>query len=65
MAIRSGLIFWPRRLRALQKRLRLCNTEIAAKLGVPARTWISWKYGERKPSVGSRRLIELCEAGKI
>jgi DNA-binding transcriptional regulator YiaG len=56
---------WPGRLKALQEKLGLDNDQMAEKLGVPARTWLSWKYGERRPSVAAARLVELAEAGRL
>ena len=56
---------WPEKLTKLQERLHLTNDEMALRLDVPKRTWLSWKYGERTPSVAARRLIGLLIQGKI
>jgi DNA-binding transcriptional regulator YiaG len=56
---------WPARLRAVQDRLRLTNAEVAARLGIPQRTWVSWKYGERRPNAVSASMIDMLERGKI
>ena len=56
---------WPARLKGLQERLGLSNLEMSRRLGITLRTWIGWKYGERKPQTGSITLIHLLESGKI
>ena len=56
---------WPKRLKALQQRLDLSNDEMASRLGIKARTWMAWKYGERQPQSGSITLIRHLESGKL
>lgn len=53
---------WPNRLKALQLRLGLSNHEMADRLGIAYRVWVSWKYGERQPQTGSITLINMLIA---
>jgi DNA-binding transcriptional regulator YiaG len=46
-------------LKALQARLGKDNEAMAAHLGVSVRVYHSWKYGERNPSPGALRAIQL------
>jgi DNA-binding transcriptional regulator YiaG len=50
---------WAKKFAAAQKRLRLTNAEMAEKLGVGVRTYLSWKYRERNPSKTAVKLLGI------
>ena len=52
---------WSRRLTALQAALALDNAGMAAKFGVPLRTYRSWVWGERNMGSTAEKLLEMME----
>lgn len=54
---------WPARLRTLKNRLNRTDEAMAALLRIRYRVWVSWLYGERKPSDSGKFIIELAELG--
>ncbi len=57
----------PARVRELRERLGLSRLEAAEKVGVTARTWLSWELPsqDRAPSPRCELLLSLLEKGKI
>lgn len=49
---------WPDRLKALRAKYSLTQVEAAERVGVAARTWISWENDQRTPGRLTLRLLK-------
>lgn len=58
---------WPKKLKALRKRLGLTLEQAAEKVGVQPRTWYAWETPsqKRRPPAGRQILIRLLAEGKL
>jgi DNA-binding transcriptional regulator YiaG len=50
---------WSKKFADAQAKLGLTNAEMAEKLGVGVRTYLSWKYRERNPSKTAVELLKF------
>lgn len=51
------------RLRQIREEQNLTSGQVACKLKIDRRTWLSWEHGDRFPSVPS--LIDICETFNV
>lgn len=55
----------PARLKALRERLDLTQVAAAARLGIPARTWIAWENSQGTPRSAAVTLLNLLDKGQL